>query len=687
MQVDNYKKNTGIFFLGLLLMFAFQTLSAQFIPTTVIRSNNIIKLSGQHYYLHEVKGGQTLYSISKAYGVSPKNIANENPIIQLGKIKEGQVLRIPYIEITEPFIDELKNHELYIYHIVEPKQTLSSLSRQYNIPVQDLIKLNPGVEVVLSIGKELKIPRTQLNTVRDIYIPDEIGNFRFHKVADKETIFSLSRQYGIKVSEIKKANPELRWGLSIGEIIRIPMESGLTIDSTSNEVKEIIRDSHEREHNLRSFTQQMQDSTRHDYLITANPEIFLKNKPTGECGSYIRLHDDTHFEIAFLLPLFVTANDTLHLNDSIPYPENDMYREALRFLEFMEGALLAIDSLRQSGLSMNVHIYDTERDPNVVRDLVMSGQLNNLDLIFGPVYPEPLEIASIFSRMRRIPLVSPLSSRGIGIEDNPYLFQVNPTEQLQHDLASIYLSRFYDKNILLVKDTNDLNTMTNRYSSNIRNYLTYKINASDLRYRQILFTDKDRAISMDDSLAFRLEDVLSLNRQNLIIIPSTNKVFVADMINRLNNLSLHYDITTFGKPQWGQFDALQLESLYNLNLHYYTNFSNPYVNYSDPLTLSMCKKYRRNFNNEPNRFSFQGFDISYYFIKALYLFGTDFTRYVDCWPEVLNHPTLQTSFHFVRKSEHGGYENQALSIVRYNQQSLEKEKISSTTPMSQELQP
>ncbi|MEA1876613.1 MAG: hypothetical protein U9N86_07090, partial [Bacteroidota bacterium] len=381
---------------------------------------------------------------------------------------------------------------------------------------------------------------------------------------------------------------------------------------------------------------------------------------------------------------YVTANDTLHLNDSVVFPENDMYREALRFLEFLEGALLAIDSLRLSGLSMNVHIFDTERSPNTVRNLVTSGALDQMDLIFGPVYPETLEIASIFSRIKKIPIVSPLSSKGIGIDDNPYLFQVNPTEEMQHDLASIYLSRFYDKNILLVKDTNDLNYMTSRYSSNIRNYLTYKINASDLRYRQILFTDKDRAVSLDDSLAFRLEDVLSLRRENLIIIPSTNKVFVADMINRLNNLSLHYDITIFGKPQWGKFDALQLESLYNLNLHYYTNFSNPYVNYADPLIRDMCKKYRQNFNNQPDRFSFQGFDISYYFIKALYLFGTDFIKHVDCWPEVLNHPTLQTSFHFVRKSEISGFENQALSIVRYNQQSLLKEKISSTTVMNPE---
>lgn len=659
-----------IFLLSLLLIIVFQPLSAQFVPAKVIRSNNIIELIGHKYYLHEVKPGHTLYSISKAYNVSAKVIAQENPFIRLGEINEGQVLKIPFIEITQPLASEFKDYELYIYHIVEPKQTLSAISRKYKIPVQDLINLNPGIEVVLPMGKELIIPRTQLSPVRETFVPSENGTFKFHRVMEQETLFSLSRRYGVKVSKIKDANPGLRWGLRVDEIIKIPIGiSGFT-DTIPAEIKKVYPDLH--------------DNDEGDNRITANPGLWINSVSSEKCRSLVRLHDDTQFEIAFLLPLYVTANDTLHLNDSVVFPENDMYREALRFLEFLEGALLAIDSLRLSGLSMNVHIFDTEKSPNTVRNLVTSGALDNMDLIFGPVYPETLEIASIFSRIRKIPIVSPLSSKGIGIDDNPYLFQVNPTEEMQHDLASIYLSRFYDKNILLVIDTNDLNYMTSRYSSNIRNYLTYKINASDLRYRQILFTDKDRAVSLDDSLAFRLEDVLSLRRENLIIIPSTNKVFVADMINRLNNLSLHYDITIFGKPQWGKFDALQLESLYNLNLHYYTNFSNPYVNYADPLIRDMCKKYRRNFNNQPDRFSFQGFDISYYFIKALYLFGTDFIKHVDCWPEVLNHPTLQTSFHFVRKSEISGFENQALSIVRYNQQSLLKEKISSTTIMNPE---
>ncbi|MCD6347805.1 MAG: LysM peptidoglycan-binding domain-containing protein [Bacteroidales bacterium] len=641
--------------LVLMVSGAVNPLYAQFVPTKVTRSTNIISLDGKQFYLHKVKKGHTLYSIAKEYGVTQKIIAQENPVVKLGPLRNGQTLKIPFIGTTQPVEELNRDLDKYIYHIVEPKQTLSAISRLYKIPVQNIIDLNPGVETVLPMGKELRIPRTQIQPVKESYQPIDTLGYIFHKVKPKETLFSLSRLYGMSVKEIKKVNPGLRWGITIGEIIKIPSSSVKNL--STNKPSDVVHIEPKANDTAMIF----------DRLIT------------DSCGSMITPHNQTRFNVAFLLPLYVNTNDTLHLNDTVAYPKNDVYSRALPFLEYLEGSLLAIDSLRQSGLTMDVHIYDTERSPSVVRNLLTSGKLNDIDLIFGPVYPETIEIASIFSRLKHIPMVSPLSSKGAGIEDNPFLFQVNPTEELQHELASIYLSRFYDKNILLIKDTNDYNRVTNRYSRRIYNYLTYKLNPDDLRYRQVLFTDKNRAVTMEDSLAFRLEDVISLGRSNLVIIPSTNKVFVADIINRLNNLTLHYDITVFGNPQWGRFDALQLESLYNLNLHYYTNFSNPYVNYADSLTLDVCKRYRLNWNNEPTRFSFQGFDVTYYFIKALYLFGNTMVNKVDCWPAILNHPTLQTNFYFAHRSPSGGFENQALSIVRYNRETMEKEKINNTS--------
>jgi len=633
----------------------FVEVSGQFVPTEVKRSTNIVIENGQKYFMHEVKAKQTLYSISKAYGVTQKIIGQLNPFVSIGSIQPGQVLKIPYVEITEINSDSPKDFENYIYHIVEPKETLYALSRKYKVNVELIVQNNPGIQSGLSIGHEIRIPKTQIQPAREV-LSTEIRDtgLIYHKVMPKETLFSLSRLYGIKVKDIKNANPDLRWGLSVGETLLIPTKY------ISN----------------RELIPEQQDP---DVLVTENPISIVETSVSGDCTDKVKAHDDVHFKVAILLPLFVNTNDTLHFSDTVFFPTNDMYSQALRYLEFYEGAMMAIDSLQQSGLNMTAYVYDTEQNPYVVRKLIEDGALNDVDLIIGPIYPETIEVVSLFSRIKRIPMVSPLGTKGTGLDNNPYLFQVNTTETIQHELVSTYISRFYDKNILLIKDSTDNTPRINSYGNRIFNYLTYKIHPDDLRYRQIIFTNQNRSVQKEDTLAFRLEDVLSLSRENLIIIPSTDKIFVTDIINRLNNLSVHYDITVFGMPQWGRFsEILQLESLFNLNLHYHTNFANPYVNYSDSLTLDFCRSYRDIWNNEPTRFSFQGFDVTYYFIKALFWFGKDLTRDVDCWNSILTHPTLQTSFYFMRNEGSTGFENQALSIVCYNKQTFVKEKISST---------
>jgi hypothetical protein len=339
---------------------------------------------------------------------------------------------------------------------------------------------------------------------------------------------------------------------------------------------------------------------------------------------------------------------------------------------------MAIDSLKNYGLRMNVNVYDTERDPVVVRDLFESHRLDNANLIIGPVYSHPLAVASDYAMEMKIPIVSPLSANGIGLKENPYLFQINPGDETQYELTSIFLSDFYDMNIIMIQDTSSLNPIHRKSGNKIFDYLTYKVAPEDLLSGKVKFHPTFSEELPDKAVITPVEDMLSLGRKNLVLIPSVNKIFVTDIINKLNALALHYDITVFGRPEWGSNEALELEYMYNLKLHYYTNFSNPYVNYNDSLTLDFCKKYRMNWNNEPSRFSFQGFDVSYYFFKAFYLYGDEFIQCVNCWENVLNHQALQTQFCFHKYPSGKGYENQALSIIRYNKETLTKEKIRST---------
>jgi ABC-type branched-subunit amino acid transport system substrate-binding protein len=99
------------------------------------------------------------------------------------------------------------------------------------------------------------------------------------------------------------------------------------------------------------------------------------------------------------------------------------------FIEFYEGFLLALDTLREQGYSVSLHVYDTEKDTLKVKKIIQQLYQIQPDLIIGPVYSEDVKLVGEFARNQGINLVSPLSTRIELVTDNPHVIQVVPTEE------------------------------------------------------------------------------------------------------------------------------------------------------------------------------------------------------------------------------------------------------------------
>ena len=95
------------------------------------------------------------------------------------------------------------------FHQVKEKETLYSLSRMYNVPIKNIIAINPGVEEGLSIGQKIIIP--QLSP------PKKKTEGKIHVVKGKETLYSISKMYNVEVENIKKWNKKSNNSLDIGE--------------------------------------------------------------------------------------------------------------------------------------------------------------------------------------------------------------------------------------------------------------------------------------------------------------------------------------------------------------------------------------------------------------------------------------------------------------------------------------
>ncbi|NJM25774.1 MAG: LysM peptidoglycan-binding domain-containing protein [Bacteroidia bacterium] len=105
---------------------------------------------------------------------------------------------------------EIIDGKVFVIHQVDEKETLYALSRRYGAPVADIIQYNPTASAGLEIGQILKIPY-----VKPKAVSAPAGSI-VHKVAEKETLYSISRLYNVSVDDVRKWNNLSDASLSIG---------------------------------------------------------------------------------------------------------------------------------------------------------------------------------------------------------------------------------------------------------------------------------------------------------------------------------------------------------------------------------------------------------------------------------------------------------------------------------------
>ncbi len=612
-------------------------------PVEVVRSDDKVVIGNKVYYIHIVKPGQTLYSLSRVYNVPQKDILLENPNTYIG-LQAGQALKIPYVpeEQKEVIPDDPDGD--YVYHTVEQGQTLFFLSRTYDVEIDEIIRLNPETEDGLQINQIVKVPARTVYISRDGF-PSEDDRFVYHKVERGETLYSLSRRYDIPVRVIRRANDKLVWGLKYGEYIRIPKETDIDEDVISPPgipPDEIVED--------------IVEPGFYEYEIQAD----------AECLQFDYRTYDGPFNVAIMLPLFLDRNYPVELPDTVDqrtaralidslYPQyvkslDQLHHETIPFLEFYEGAKMAVDSLVRAGLTVKLNVYDTERDPDKVRKIIYNPDFSENDLIIGPVYPENFDIVSQWALANSVNIVSPLTTRNEFLIGNPYVFQVNPSTSVELEQASAFISNYPSSNFVLIHK-NDFyeRDIVESFKSNIYRHFNYSSDFENLVFKEIAF----------DDASVNIEQSLVADENNIVIIASSNQAFVSNMLMRLNILSRNYGITIFGLNDWQRFPNIEVEYLHNMELHFASPF---FIDYENEKVKRFIGKYRNMYYTEPTHYVFRGHDIMFYFLQAMKNFGPDFR---DCLPSMRT-DLLQADFLFRQSDYRNGLENNGISIVRYN---------------------
>ncbi len=179
---------------------------------TPVDSLRLETIAGKQFIIHQIDEKETLYAISRRYGVPITSILEHNPTAD-GGLAVGQLLKVPYIPKAKSTVvaggDKI--------HKVAAKETLFSISRLYDVSVDEIKTWNNLKDNALSLGQELVIKKKAAATTTTLPATQSMKGV--HTVAAKETLYSIARQYNISVQQLREWNSLTADEVKIGQTL------------------------------------------------------------------------------------------------------------------------------------------------------------------------------------------------------------------------------------------------------------------------------------------------------------------------------------------------------------------------------------------------------------------------------------------------------------------------------------
>ena len=439
----------------------------------------------------------------------------------------------------------------------------------------------------------------------------------FHEVERKETLFSISEKYKIKINDLLNLNPQLRESkLRRNSTILIPVYK---IQELEVIVNEDIKNTEQDE--------------MVELEITSLDSIYIQKKKKNN-----------KLNISLLLP-FRSSNlnfNSIKEVESLLVDRN-LYTIAL---DLYSGILHAINDLKKMGISINLNVFDTDNSLNKILEISNSEKIRNSDLIIGPLLPRNFETFSAIDFLEGIPKVFPLSNIPIKILKG-VIQTVTPRNLLREKMIEyldINIDR--DENIVIIADSLNLD-IKNKLTSIFPNSIKIKPEFEGYVLPELL-----------DSL---LVDSLP----NKVIVESEIFTLVSSIVSQLNSqITPERDVRLYTTYKGNQYDdpSIDIKNLGDLRFTY------PSISKkirSDSIT-DFKENYKDLFGSLPNSDVVRGYDITKDIVLRI-LLDNNINKTVKYGEQ-----TYTESKFLYKKDTSGGLFNSSIYILKHFDYDIEE---------------
>ncbi|MBR5141143.1 MAG: LysM peptidoglycan-binding domain-containing protein [Bacteroidales bacterium] len=547
----------GIAFTCAAMICSIETATAQeYVAPPVTISKEKVKIDGKVFYSHIVMEKQTLFSISKAYNVSIDDLYRYNPTLKESGLKKNAIILIPSADT-----------------LIKEQETVQ---QSVQTPVQQ------------------EMPKVSSEKT------EALGNV--HIVKWYEDLNIIAEKYGVTPDAIAAANGLKDRKLKNRQKLMIP---AVADEKPAAYVME--QPVEEEDLNIETaFEEKEEEAT--DTVITSYTS---KSKVTA----------------TVLLPLKATGSGSSRSN-----------------MDFYSGVLVAARDLTELGIDVKLNVYDIANGGLGTT----KSELEESDIIIGPVSTG--DITRLFSMSDEIgPVISPLDPRVEPLAANYRNLVQAPSSQMAQyqDMADWIQEDLMESDRVIV--ISEKGARMNDEGKKMKAVL----DSAAFEYQPFAYSILDGR-----EIKEPIEAVMTMEGTNRVVIASDSEAFVNDVVRNLN-LIIHdkFSVVLYGPAKIRTFETIEVENFHNTSLHASLAY---YIDYEDDNVKKFLMRYRALFGTEPTQFAFQGYDVARYFLEL-------YTKYGEYWPQMIDkadRKMLQSNFN-CRAVEGGGYTNKGIRRIIY----------------------
>ncbi|MBP5770100.1 MAG: hypothetical protein J6W75_01920 [Bacteroidaceae bacterium] len=361
--------------------------------------------------------------------------------------------------------------------------------------------------------------------------------------------------------------------------------------------------------------------------------------------------------VAFLLlivplhsqPSYAQNQKTVRMGVVLPLKEKNS--RGAKMVEFYQGMLLAVDSLKREGLNIEVNTFHSGTTAHEMDVLVNSKSLAHCDVVFGPLEVAQLPSLADYCDIHNVRLVCPFSPLATQVASHPrYYMATAPRATIQREAVWYIKDQFAEHNIILV-DCNEQNEEGMAFGEQLRSGMSEK----GVYVRQLNINA--------DEISF--QQAFNPLRKNLVVLKSTSVKALNTFLPKLKDYKrLHPElaISLFGYPNWQTYTEQLLNDFYELDTYIYTTFyRNPLASRTQEIDRTFAQWFHHPMQATFPRYGLMGFDLTYFFLRGLSIYGDHLE---DNLSQVPSYP-FQTPFWFERQGNNDGFINTFVELVHY----------------------